>query len=453
MTWTRIASEPFGCADHLWEGDVRSDDVPRLTCSRCIPYCALEHRRSMIRTRMLALVAILGACRAAPPAPPAPVRLATVPGLVAATPTSVGMAASLAPQLDSVAAAMIADSGAPGLVIAVGRWGRMVHMRGYGRLDWPAESPTVDSTTPYDLASLTKVIATTTIAMTLEEEGQLDLDRTVASYLVPQFMAVDKAGITVRMLLTHSGGFEAGAPLHAQGVRGREQYLSHIEQRPLRHAPGAHMVYSDWDMILLQLVIERITGLPLDQLFISRVATPLALRETTFLPNAILRPRISPTAVDTSRGGLLQGIVHDGNAWAIGGVSGHAGLFGSARDLSRFAQMMLNHGVFGGTRIVKSTTVARWSTVHGNLSSRALGWDSPSGESSAGRYASPRAYGHTGWTGTSMWMDPERGVFVIILANRVHSRGSSNRHVQLRKDVADVVMRSILDAPLVERSP
>jgi CubicO group peptidase (beta-lactamase class C family) len=405
----------------------------------------------MIRPGVLLLLSVLGACRAAPPAPPAPVRLPTVAALVSAAPAAVGMSPTLAPQLDSVATAMIADGGAPGVAIAVGRWGRVVHMRGYGQLDWPAGSSPVDSTTLYDLASLTKVVATTTIAMMLEEEGKLDLDRTVASYLVPQFMAVDKAGITVRMLLTHSGGLEAGAPLYSHGVRGREQYLQHIEQRPLRGAPGAHMVYSDWDMILLQLVIERITGLPLDQLFASRVAMPLGLRETTFLPNESLKPRIAPTAVDTTRGGLLQGIVHDGNAWAIGGVSGHAGLFGSARDLSRFAQMMLNNGAFGGTRLLKSSTVIRWSTVHDGLSSRALGWDSPSGESSAGRYASARAYGHTGWTGTSMWMDPERGIFIVILANRVHSRGSSSRHVQLRRDVADVVMRSIMDAPLVER--
>jgi len=400
---------------------------------------------------LLALALALAACRATPATRPAPARLATAPALVAAPPTAVGMSASLGRELDSLAAGALADSMSPGLAIAVGRWGRVVHMRGYGRLDWPAESPAVDSTTPYDLASLTKVIATTTLAMMLEEEGQLDLDRTVASYLVPQFGAPDKAGITVRMLLTHTGGLEAGAPLYRQEARGREAYLAQIEQRPLRGAPGAHMVYSDWDMVLLQAVIERITGQPLDSLFAARVAGPLGLRETVFRPDATLRPRIAPTAVDTARGGLLQGVVHDGNAWAIGGVSGHAGLFGSARDLARVAQLLLANGTYGGTRLLRSATVARWTTVQDDLSSRALGWDSPSGESSAGRYASPRAFGHTGFTGTSMWMDPERGLFIVILANRVHSRGTSDRHVRLRRDVGDAVLRAVLDAPLVER--
>jgi CubicO group peptidase (beta-lactamase class C family) len=410
----------------------------------------------MMLTRSMTTLSLLGAlaaCRAAPKVAPGPVRLATVPGLVSAAPRAVGMAASLGVQLDSVAAAALADSVAPGMVVAVGRWGRVVHMKGYGRLDWAADSPPADSASLYDLASLTKVVATTTIAMMLEEQGRLDLDRTVASYLVPQFAAPDKAGVTVRMLLTHSGGLEAGAPLHAQGVRGREQYLAQIEQRPLRGAPGAHMVYSDWDMVLLQLVIERITGLPLDRLFAERVAIPLGLREATFLPDSALRARTAPTAIDTSRGGLLRGVVHDGNAWAIGGVSGHAGLFASARDLARFAQMLLNGGEFGGARLLKPSTVARWTAVQDDLSSRALGWDTPSGESSAGRYASPRGFGHTGFTGTSLWADPERGLFIVLLTNRVHSRGTSQRHVRLRRDVADAVLRSVMDAPLVDREP
>ena len=407
----------------------------------------------MHRISLLALIAALVACRAAPKVAPAPVRLPTVPALISAAPTAVGMAASLGAQLDSVAAAALADSVAPGMVLAVGRWGRLVHMKGYGRLDWPAGSPPPDSASLYDLASLTKVVATTTIAMMLEEQGRLDLDRTVASYLVPQFAAPDKAGVTVRMLLTHSGGLEAGAPLYAQGVRGREQYLAQIEQRPLRGAPGAHMVYSDWDMVLLQLVLERITGQPLDRLFAERVATPLGLRESTFLPDSALRTRTAPTANDTARGGLLRGVVHDGNAWAIGGVSGHAGLFASARDLARFAQMLLNGGEFGGVRLLKPSTVARWTTVQDDLSSRALGWDTPSGESSAGHYASARGFGHTGFTGTSLWADPERGLFIVILTNRVHSRGTSQRHVRLRRDVADAVLRSVMDAPLVDREP
>jgi CubicO group peptidase (beta-lactamase class C family) len=291
-------------------------------------------------------------------------------------------------------------------------------------------------------------VATTTAAMILEDEGRLDLGRTVVSY-VPELTDSAKAGITVRMLLTHTGGLEAGAALQRTS-RGREQYLAQINARPLRAAPGSTMVYSDWDMVLLQAVIERVAGRPLDAFVTERVFRPLGMYDTMFLPDAARRARIAPTAVDSARGGLLQGVVHDGNAWAIGGVSGHAGLFSSARDLAVFAQMLLNGGRYAGVRIVRPETVARWTSRQGPGSSRALGWDMPAPPSSAGRHFSPRSFGHTGFTGTSMWMDPERGLFVILLANRVHSAGVSTRHVALRRDVADAVQRAVLDAPLVD---
>jgi CubicO group peptidase (beta-lactamase class C family) len=304
----------------------------------------------------------------------------------------------------------------------------------------------------YDLASLTKVIATTTAAMILEEEGRLDLARTVASY-VPEFSDSAKAAITVRMLLTHSGGMEAGAALQTR-FRGREQYLAEINRRPLRFAPGTQTIYSDWDMVVLQAVIERITGQPLDAFVAERVFRPLGMHDTGFTPDGARRASVAPTALDTAssglRRGLLQGVVHDGNAWAIGGVSGHAGLFGSARDLAVFAQMLLNGGTYRGVRIVRPATVARWTARQGPGSSRALGWDMQAPPSSAGRYFSPRSFGHTGFTGTSLWMDPERGLFVVLLANRVHPAGVSTRHVALRRDVADAVQHAVLDAPLVD---
>ena len=366
------------------------------------------------------------------------------------------MAPELGARLDSLARRAIQDSVAPGMAIAVGRWGRLVHLAGYGTLDWPdaqGRGPKVDERSLYDLASLTKVIATTTSAMLLEEEGRLALDSTVAFYL-PEFAAADslKRHITVRMLLTHTGGLEAGAPLY-RTARGRAEYLRQIAERPLKAMPGTEMVYSDWDMIVLQLVLERITGQPLDLFTTMRIFAPLGMTDTGFLPDTmLLGQRLAPTTVDSAlRGGLLRGVVHDGNAWAMGGVSGHAGLFSSARDLAVFAQLLLNDGRYGGVQLVRPETLVRWTAIQGPGSSRALGWDTPSGASSAGRYFGPRSYGHTGFTGTSMWMDPERGVFVVILANRVHSRGASTRHATLRSAVADVVQQSILDAPLVRR--
>ena len=249
---------------------------------------------------------------------------------------------------------------------------------------------------------------------------------------VPEFSAPDKAAITVRMLLTHAGGLESYAPLY-QTQRGRAAYLAQINARPLRSTPGTKTVYSDWDMVLLQAVIERITGQTLDAFTEARIAGPLGLRETRFFPTTpeyTLRRRIAPTAIDTSRGGLLQGTVHDGNAWAIGGVSGHAGLFSSARDLATFAQLLLDGGRSRGTRLLQPSTIARWTARQSTASSRALGWDTPAPNSSAGQFFSPRSFGHTGFTGTSLWIDPERGLFVVLLMNRVNSRGDATRHTR-----------------------
>ena len=411
----------------------------------------VSHARLLPAALLLAL-----GCATSRPAPvvptpapePALTRLAPVVALVPARPRDVGMQPDVDAQLDSIVAAAIAEGAAPGAALAVGRHGRLVVQRGYGRADWDSAAPPVDSTTIYDLASLTKVVATTTAAMILEEEGRLVLDSAVRHYL-PELDAPDKKGITVRMLLTHRGGLEAGAALY-RTVYGRRAYLAEINRRPSRAAPMTQTVYSDWDIVLLGLVVERITQTSLDVFVEQRVFGPLGMRDTRFLPDAEHRARAAPTAVDPSRGGLLRGIVHDGNAWAIGGVSGHAGLFSTARDLAIFAQMLLNGGRYDTVRILKPQTVARWTAPQGGEASRALGWDTPAPRSSAGRYFSPRSFGHTGFTGTSIWIDPERGLFVVLLANRVSSRGTSERHVPLRRAVADAVQASILDAPLIE---
>ena len=404
-----------------------------------------------------AIAALLGACRPHPvTAVPAPV-LAPAPApatLLRAEPADVGLHPALGARLDSIARASIAAGTAPGLAIAVGRHGRLVHLRGYGETDWTEGAPAVDSATIYDLASLTKVIATTTAAMMLEEEGRLVLDSTVAHYL-PEFGAADsiKRRITVRMLLTHNGGLEAFAALH-RDFRGRDQYLRQIAARPLKGMPGDTTIYSDWDFILLGLVVERITGQTLDVFTQQRVFGPLGMHDTGFQPLISLRPRVAPTERDSLRG-QIWGEVHDPNAWALGGVSGHAGLFGSARDLAVFAQFLLNGGRYGAQELLRPQTLARWTAPQRRGSSRALGWDTPAPPSSAGRHFSARSFGHTGFTGTSMWIDPERSLFVIVLGNRVSSRGLSQTHVPLRRDVANAVQQAVLDAPLVtwERTP
>jgi CubicO group peptidase (beta-lactamase class C family) len=382
-------------------------------------------------------------------APPAP-RLAAVDALVPAPPIAVGLDPELPARLDSIVRLGLEQGAAPGAALAVGRFGRLVYLKGYGATDYAAGAPAVEPTTLYDLASLTKVTATTTAAMILEEEGKLDLSRTVQSYL-PEFSAPDKASITVRMLLTHRGGLEAFAPLWKE-FHGRADYLAQINARPLTNPPGTKVVYSDWDFVLMGMIVERITGTTLDAFTAARVFSPLGMSSTRFTPDstdAALMRRIALTALDTLRG-QLHGSVHDPNAWALGGVAGHAGLFSSARDLAVFAQMLLNGGTYGGVRIVRPATIARWTSVQDVASSRALGWDTPSAVSSAGRFFSPRSFGHTGYTGTSIWIDPERGLFVVLLTNRVNSRGEATRHAQLRRDVADAVQSAIRDAPLID---
>jgi CubicO group peptidase (beta-lactamase class C family) len=404
-------------------------------------------------------VLLLAACVPATPPPrtlprPAPrpaaimpVRLSGTDVLLPALPAAVGMDTRFPAVVDSLINAAIAASASPGASVAVGRHGRLVLSRGYGRTLVGAGAPAVTDSTIYDLASLTKVVATTTAAMMLEEEGKLNIDRTVVSYL-PELADPGKAVITVRMLLTHSAGLEAFAPLYLT-LRGRDSYLQAINQRPLQYAPGTQTVYSDWDMVLLQFVLERITGETLDGFVERRLVRPLGLRETGFRPDPSRRPRIAPTEADAVRG-LIHGEVHDPNAWAMGGVAGHAGFFSSARDLAVFAQMLLNGGSYRGVRLLAPSTIARWTALQGPASSRALGWDTPSGRSSAGRFFSPRSFGHTGFTGTSLWIDPERGLFVVLLTNRVYFGAGNQGQVPLRRAVADAVQESILDAPLVD---
>jgi CubicO group peptidase (beta-lactamase class C family) len=420
-----------------------------------------------IVSRLVAICALLTGCAAASANRPM-VRITPVSVLTPADPASVGMAHDLGARIDSIVAVAMAEGAAPGVSVAVGRWGRLVHLRGYGRTDVAPDAPAVTDSTMFDMASLTKVVATTTASMILEDEGKLNLDAPVHTYL-PELNDSAKAGITVRMILTHSGGFEAFATLW-RDYRGRAAYLQQINARPLAYTPGDSTIYSDWDFVLMGLIIERITGMPLDQFVASRVWEPLHLHDTGFNPLAsgplptdssctvAFRPdhpllsRIAMTEIDTAYRHIhVHGIVHDENACALGGVAGHAGLFSSARDVAVFCQMLLNGGQYGGVNLIEPATIARWTARQKRGSSRALGWDTPSGHSSAGRYFSARSFGHTGFTGTSIWVDPERGLFVVILTNRVDPTRANTRHEALRRDIADAVQSAILDAPLVER--
>jgi CubicO group peptidase (beta-lactamase class C family) len=339
----------------------------------------------------------------------------------------------------------------PGGVLAVGREGSLVHLHPFGRLSYDADARPVTADTLYDLASLTKVVATTTMAMILVDEGRLDLDRPVQDYL-PGFRGPGKEAVTVRHLLSHSSGLDWWAPLYRE-IRGREAYVEQIQAMDLVYPPGSRSLYSDLGAILLGEVLERAAGQPLEDFVRQRVFAPLAMRDTMFRPPAALRPRIAPTEHDPWRGRVVHGEVHDENGFALGGVAPHAGLFGTAADLARFAQMLLGGGVFEGRRIVSRAIVELFTRRAGVPGSdRALGWDTKSAEgSSAGAQFSARSFGHTGFTGTSLWIDPERRLYVILLTNRVHPTRENQLIREVRPAVADAVVRALAEPALPAR--
>ena len=356
-----------------------------------------------------------------------------------APPEAVGFRADGLAGVDAIVERAIAQKAFPGGVVAVGKDGALVHLRAFGRLSYDADAPEVRTDTIYDLASLTKVVVTTTTAMILVDEGRLDLSRPVSAFL-PRFRGAGKERVTVESLLTHSSGLDWGASLY-KDTKGKQAFVERIEAMDLKYAPGSKSLYSDLGVILLGEILERVAGEPLDSFAQKRILEPLGMKDTRYRPGPELMARIAPTERDPWRGRLIRGEVHDENAFAMGGVAPHAGLFGTAPDLARFAQMLLNGGVLEHQRIVSREVVEQFTRRAGVPdSSRALGWDTPSPNSSAGDRLSPRSFGHTGFTGTSMWIDPERKVFVILLTNRVHPTRENNAIFEVRRAVADAVV-------------
>ncbi len=349
-------------------------------------------------------------------------------------------------EVDRVIDRFLAEGAFPGGVLAVGHRGALVHLRPFGRLSYQDDAPAVTAGTIYDLASLTKVVATTTMAMILADLGRLDLDSPARDFL-PRFTGEGKEKITVRQLLTHSSGVDWWASLY-QEIKGKQAYVERIQAMDLVYQVGSQVKYSDLGLILLGEILERVAGEPLDVFVRRRVFEPLGMGDTLFRPGPELIQRIAPTEMDPWRGRVVRGEVHDENAHALGGVAPHAGLFSTAGDLARFAQMMVNGGVFEHRRIISREVVRTFTRKAGVAgSSRALGWDTKSPEkSSAGSLFSADSYGHTGFTGTSIWIDPERQLFVILLTNRVHPSRDNILIRKVRPAVADAVVRALAES-------
>lgn len=368
----------------------------------------------------------------------------------------VGLAVVDSAALDAAVGDGIRQGVYPGAALVVGRHDTILYAKGYGHLTWNSGSrPVSVDSTLWDLASLTKVVATTPSLMLLVEQGKVVLDSPVVHY-IHEFNSPGTAAITVRHLLTHTSGLRATLPLR-EATDSAAALLMVLTTVPIA-PPGKQMVYSDLNAILLGEIVLRVSGAPLDAFATHAIYTPLGLeQELLFRPSRRLEKRTAPTGL--WHGHPIAGVVNDPSAGRLGGVSGNAGLFATARGVARFAQFMLNEGALPGhPRLLTHETVQQFTQIavrgrRGVVSARTLGWEAlPTGEetSSAGTLFGPRSYGHTGWTGTSLWIDPDRDVFVLLLTNRAFDPRTGHSFTKLKEvrgRVADAAARAVDGSP------
>ena len=340
----------------------------------------------------------------------------------------------------------VADHAFPGGVLAVGYQGTVI-IHPFGHQTYDPGSPPVSMDTIYDAASLTKPVVTATLIAMQVEAGRIGLDLPVARYIPEWNEGPNPDGrkaITVRNLLTHSSGLPAHKDYFLT-LHSKREFIAAICKEPLEYAPGTKTVYSDLGFLLLGEILERATGKTVDQLANEQIFAPLGMADTMFNPPKSLLSRIAPTENDTTyRKALVRGAVHDENAFAVGGVAGHAGMFATASNLAAFCQMLLNGGIYGHSRLLTRATISQFTAPQAiSDNARTLGWMTPTPNSSSGRYFSPRTFGHLGFTGTSIWIDPGRQLFVILLTNRVNPTRENDKIVAVRPAVHDAVMESL----------
>jgi serine-type D-Ala-D-Ala carboxypeptidase len=342
--------------------------------------------------------------------------------------------------IQSVLRSAVADHAFPGGYAIIGDSNGVIAEGGAGHLDWNP-SPEPDRHTLWDLASLTKVVATTTAMAQLVERGSVALDAPVQRY-IPEWTGPGKERVTVRHLLTHSSGLPAFRP-YDQQTHNPDSLAALLFATPLDTTSGAVMVYSDIGAFMMGRIIERVSGERFADYIRAHVLAPLRMNETMFNPPKALLPRIAPTEIDTLRGGLVRGFVHDERAYYLGGIAAHAGLFSSAYDLSRFATMLLRGGALDGARVLRPETIAQFTAyADSTFSNRALGWQKREA-SWAGHLMSSRSFGHTGFTGTSIAVDPDLDLYVILLTNRVNPTRNNPKISDVRSHLADAVVATV----------
>ena len=349
--------------------------------------------------------------------------------------------------LDNVVKDAIAKGETPGAVLLVGHNGAVVYRKAFGKLTAAADSGPMTPDTIFDLASLTKVIVTTTCVMRLEQLGQIKLNDPVAKY-IPDFAQNGKEDITIRMLLTHYSGLPADLDLK-ESWNGTEEGYSRVNAAKLVNAPGSTFVYSDVGFVVLGELVQKVTGMPLDQYAQTYIFGPLSMTNTRFNPPQAWMPRIAPTQRDEHTGITLRGTVHDPTARQMGGVAGDAGVFSTADDVAKFAQAILN----GGGGILSALSVEKMTTPQqpANMPSvRGLGWDIDSPFSSnRGELLPVGSFGHTGFTGTSLWIDPTTNTYIILLTNSLQLK--TGNVIALRTEVADAVAAALQLNPSQEQ--
>ncbi len=344
-------------------------------------------------------------------------------------------------EIDQTIEAAISEGRAPGGVFVLERGGR-TYRRAYGLRAVEPEREEMTEATIFDVASLTKVVATTPAVMLLVQRGEVALDEPVKRY-IPEFGGDGRDAVTVRHLLTHTSGLRPGISLRP-AWSGYERAIELACAETPRHDPGTAFVYSDINFILLGELVRRVGGDGLEVFVRNEIYGPLGMETTAFLPPEEWKARIAPT--QRAGDGILRGVVHDPTARAMNGVAGHAGLFSTAGDLARFARMMLNRGELDGVRVFEAETVDLMTAVQTPetlADRRGLGWDIDS------RFSRPRgsrfplgSYGHTGWTGGCLWIDPFSGTFWMFLSNRVHPDGTGNV-LDLQRALADLAADAI----------
>lgn len=353
-------------------------------------------------------------------------------------------------EIDAVVRLGIREGLYPGAVVVIGRRDTVLYSQGFGHLTWGARSPRpTPGATLWDLASLTKVVATTSSMMVLVESGAVDLDAPVGHYL-PRFVSAGgdarRNKVTVRMLLDHTSGLPAWRPF-VHLARTRDGALTLLYATPLVHAPGDTAVYSDLNAILLGELVHTVSGEPLDRFAERMVFQPIGMNRTLFCPPRSMWHDAAPSAL--YRGRPVVGVANDGNAVRLGGVAGHAGLFSTGSDLAKYAQSWLGLGRTGSGVLADPSTVMQFLQRTPTSGTRLLGWDTAdtlmADPSVFGRRLTSAAYGHTGWTGTEIWVDPGQDLFMIFLTNRSYKprgRHSIDRLRELRAQLSDVVVSS-----------